>query len=79
MKCSTNKKQYYSEQDALDALIRTRVVFPSNTAKTIYLCDDCNSWHLTSTGEFHPTLLMMMKNGDLEKEIRRYEWLNKYN
>lgn len=79
MKCVTNKKQFYSEQEAIDALIRTRVIFPTNTSKTIYLCDDCNTYHLTSTGDIHPRLLEMINNGELDKEIRHYEWLKKYN
>ncbi|MFT5722986.1 MAG: hypothetical protein ACI9JN_000091 [Bacteroidia bacterium] len=78
MKCSSNKKPYHNESTAERALIEARIRFVGNTAINVYQCSECDDWHLTSQGQMNNTLQEMIQSGDLDKEIKQYEWREKY-
>jgi hypothetical protein len=78
MKCATNKKSYRDETTAEAALIETRIRFVGNTAVNVYQCDDCNDWHLTSLGQINERLEEMIETGELDEEIKLYEWRERY-
>lgn len=50
VRCVSGKRAYEKQEDAEDALIRSRINSGEHGAKNIYLCDDCGHWHLTSKG-----------------------------
>ncbi|MDA8757840.1 hypothetical protein N9V42_05665 [Flavobacteriaceae bacterium] len=55
MDCSSKKKQYYTEDEAAEALIRSHIRF-ARPALSYYLCAECAQFHLTSRGPQHPLL-----------------------
>ncbi|MFC3812772.1 hypothetical protein [Lacihabitans lacunae] len=74
---SCSKRSYVTENLAVDALIEARIRFLSNSASTVYCCDDCGMWHLTSRGDLHPKLKTAIENGTIQKENRAYQWERK--
>ena len=72
-----NKRAYFSESIAIDALIEARTRFESNTATTVYLCDDCGQWHLTSRGELHPDLARQIQDKNFNREKEAHHWQKK--
>lgn len=78
MKCSTRKKIYYSEQEAEEGLLQTKVIFPANNAVAVYQCDDCGQWHVTSRGPMSESLRRAINSGKLDAAIKRYEMEQQY-
>jgi len=81
-KCPTHKKIYLTHDQAVDALVEARVRYEyasGNGPVSVYKCEECGHYHLTSKGTVNDTLLKRMKDGkiDLEKEANR--WLHKLN
>lgn len=72
-----SKRSYYSENLALDALIEARIRFLQNSSVTVYQCEDCGAWHLTSRGGLHPRLAKELESGNLEKNRLAYQWEKK--
>ena len=75
--CSTGKRGYLSESLAIDALIEARTNFVFNSAVSVYQCEDCGDWHLTSQGEINPRLKKMLDNGSLTKQQEVSNWERK--
>jgi len=81
-KCPTHKKTFLTHDQAVDALVDARVRFDyakGNGPVSVYKCEECGYYHLTSKGLVNETLQQRMKDGkiDLEKEANR--WLHKIN
>lgn len=76
-KSCSNKRSYSTENLAIDALIEARIRFSNNSAVTVYTCDTCGDWHLTSQGQMHPKLNEALKTGDIKKEQDAFFWHNK--
>ncbi|MDH5476427.1 MAG: hypothetical protein OEX22_12095 [Cyclobacteriaceae bacterium] len=74
MKCATGKRLYYTKDTAQEALIEARIRFEYNTAISVYQCDDCGQWHLTSQGEMDPTLKALLEDGTIKKEKQAFQW-----
>jgi len=79
--CVSHKKVYESLTLAEDALIaaRTKFEFSANQGPvTVYHCDDCGYYHLTSQGKMNERLAKELSAGkiDLQKEANR--WLDKF-
>ena len=77
MKCRSGKRAYQTEQEAEEALLGVRINFYHDASGPVnyYLCEDCGSYHLTSTGTTHPMLddedvLARIK---LERESQEWE------
>lgn len=69
MKCSTGKRIYDSEVQAVDALvdIRSRNNYPPNSGPiNVYKCEDCSGWHFTSRPPQHKIL----DRPDIQKKIQ---------
>lgn len=78
MKCPSNKKEYFTQEAAIEALIASRISFVGNGAVNVYQCNDCDQWHLTSKGAINKQLQEMIESGKLDEEIKKYEWGQKY-
>lgn len=51
MGCVTGKKMFPSRELAEEALIAARTIYKvreSSGPQSVYLCNDCGEWHLTS-------------------------------
>ncbi len=78
MSCSSKKKSYYDPESAERALIEARIRFAGNNAINVYQCLECGEWHLTSKGVMNERLSEMIQTGELNEEIKKYEWREKY-
>lgn len=74
MNCPTHKRCYPTEHIAIEALIQARIRFENNKAVTVYQCNDCNEWHLTSTGELNAELSKLLKSGEIKKQRDAMHW-----
>jgi molybdenum cofactor biosynthesis enzyme MoaA len=76
MNCSTKKNQYYTEDEATEALIRSHIRF-NKPALSFYLCSECAQFHLTSHGEKHPVLHQTEVVERIKKEQQYQDWSNR--
>jgi hypothetical protein len=76
-KSCSNKRKYSTEALAIDALLEARIRFSTNSAVTVYQCENCNDWHLTSQGNIHPRLAEALSGGEIKKEQDAYFWQSK--
>jgi hypothetical protein len=78
--CPSGKRVYLHEALAIDALIEANVQLPVGQNRgpvTIYRCDLCGCYHLTSQGQIHPQLETLISEGTLAKMKRAAEWEKK--
>jgi len=77
-RCVSGKRMYRSIEIAEDVLIETWTRFdfaPENGPISVYQCEDCGQFHLTSRGPMNEKLSAALKNGDIKrgKEAARWE------
>lgn len=77
MDCSSKKNQYYTEDEAAEALIRSHIRF-TRPAVSYYLCDECAQFHLTSLGEKHPLLSRPEILERIKKEQQTQDWSSRF-
>ncbi|MDA0937071.1 MAG: hypothetical protein O2878_08100 [Bacteroidetes bacterium] len=77
MDCSSKKNQYYTEEEAAEALIRSHIRF-NRPAVSYYLCSECAQFHLTSKGEPHPLLFQPQVVERIKKEQQTQDWSQSY-
>jgi hypothetical protein len=78
--CVTGKKMYLTLEMAEDALIEAWIKNDYSTGKgpvTVYQCDDCKEFHLTSLGEMNTRLLQFIKEGKLKRQKEANFWSDK--
>ncbi|MEK9603605.1 MAG: hypothetical protein VW127_04195 [Flavobacteriaceae bacterium] len=73
MSCSSKKNQYYTEDEAAEALIRSQIRF-NKAAVSYYLCSECAQFHLTSRGEKNPLLFQPQVMERIKKEQQSQDW-----
>ena len=73
MKCSSKKNQYYTEDEAAEALIRSNIRF-HKPATSYYLCSACTYFHLTSQGPKHSLLSRPEVIERIKKEQQTQDW-----
>ena len=77
-RCISGKRVYASQEIAEDVLIEawTRYEYNNNTGPiSVYKCDDCGNYHLTSRGPMNERLAKALADGKIrqQKEARRLE------
>lgn len=77
MDCSSRKNQYYTEDEAAEALIRSHIRF-NQPAVSYYLCEKCVQFHLTSRGERHPLLDQPDVVMRIQKEQQSQDWSERF-
>ncbi|MBX2900779.1 MAG: hypothetical protein KF775_14085 [Cyclobacteriaceae bacterium] len=78
--CSSGKRIYTTEASAVDALLEAHIEFTFRKGTgpvTIYKCEACGNYHLTSKGTMHTTLAEALQNGKLTALRRGREWEQK--
>jgi hypothetical protein len=71
---------YPTEALAEEALVAAWVKYDyahGNGPITIYRCEDCGSFHLTSKGRMNEKLSELLANGEIRKEKEADRWLHK--
>tara|TARA_A100001011_G_scaffold394321_1_gene486422 strand:- start:2447 stop:2689 length:243 start_codon:yes stop_codon:yes gene_type:complete len=76
MDCCTKKNQYYTEEEAAEALIRSHIRF-NKPALNYYFCGECTHYHLTSRQEKHPLLNQPEVIERIKKEQQSQDWSNR--
>jgi hypothetical protein len=80
-KCSSGKRMYSTQQVAEDVLIETWTRFdftPQNGPLSVYLCDDCGQFHLTSRGPMNERLSKALAEGTIQRQKEADKWLGKW-
>jgi len=71
---------YKSYELAVDALIdaRTRFDYTHQSGPiTVYKCEDCGYYHLTSQGKMNEILESHLANGKIKRQKEANHWLEK--
>ncbi|SKC87447.1 hypothetical protein [Ohtaekwangia koreensis] len=79
--CITHKKCYLSKEIAEDVLIETRTAFdyaPGMGPVSVYLCDECGYYHLTSKGPMNEKLNQYLSEGKIQRQKEANRWLDKF-
>ena len=72
---------YPSELIAEDVLIETWTRFdftPGNGPISIYKCDDCGEYHLTSRGPMNERLSQALADGKIQRQKDANRWQDKF-
>jgi hypothetical protein len=78
--CVTGKKMYASQEIAEDVLIDawSRYTYAAgNGPVSVYKCDDCGEYHITSSGEMNPKLAQYLKEGKIQLQREANHWMHK--
>lgn len=78
--CSTHKKCYPSIEVAEDVLIEAHTTFNySNNSgpQSVYKCDDCGHFHLTSRGPMNEKLSKYIGEGKIQRQKEANSWQDK--
>ena len=73
MNCISKKNQYYTEDEAVEALIRSHIRF-NKPALNYYICIECAQFHLTSQGPQHPLLMRPEVKERIHNEKQSQDW-----
>jgi len=80
-KCPTGKRLYPSEQLAEDALIEAHIHFDYRAGGgpvSVYQCDECGEYHLTSRFPINARLAELLANGTINKQKEAGRWQSKF-
>jgi len=80
IKCVTGKNAYATQELAEEALLHahTRLDFAKGRGPvSVYRCDDCGYFHLTSKGPINPALDHYLRTEKFERDKQATGWLNK--
>jgi hypothetical protein len=80
IKCVTQKKIYHTEEPAEEALLGAHIRFdyaPGHGPISIYRCDDCGYFHLTSRGPMSTSLALQLKRGKIDRQKEADAWEKK--
>lgn len=79
--CTSGKRCYSSFELAEEALIGAHIAyeFGNNAGPVgVYVCDECQQFHLTSQGEMSSRLKNLIESGELEKLRQARRWEEKF-
>ena len=79
-KCPTHKKIFFNHDQAVDALVEARIRYDyssGNGPVSVYKCEECGHYHLTSKGPVDETLQKHLKDGNIDREKEANRWLHK--
>jgi hypothetical protein len=77
MKCPTGKKIYPTEDLAVEALIGAWTAYnysPGHGPQSVYRCEDCGNYHLTSRGPMNAKLAELLAKGSIRKQKEADDW-----
>lgn len=77
-RCSSGKRTYPTREVAEDALIETRTRFENPQGPvSVYQCEDCGYFHLTSKGPMNEKLARALAEGSIGRQKEANRWLDK--
>lgn len=79
-KCISGKRVYASQEIAEDVLIEAWTKFDyrgNNGPVSVYQCEDCGRYHLTSKGPMNEKLARALADGKVRQQQEANRWLDK--
>jgi len=76
-RCISGKRAFQSYENAVEALIAARTKFnyrDGNGPISVYLCDDCGFYHLTSLGPMNESLKKCLADGSIDRQKQAEHW-----
>ena len=76
-KCISGKRVFQTHDDAVDALLAARTKFDYRQGHgpvSVYHCDDCGFFHLTSKGPMNETLKKSLNDGSIDRKKEADDW-----
>ena len=80
-RCISGKRVYASQEIAEDVLIEawTRYEYSNNTGPvSVYKCDDCGNYHLTSRGPMNERLAKALAEGTIRQQKAARQWEDRF-
>ena len=80
-RCSSGKRTYASQEIAEDVLIETWTRFDFNQDNgplSVYRCDSCGGYHLTSRGPMNERLAEALSDGRISRQKEANRWMDKF-
>jgi hypothetical protein len=80
IRCSSHKKVYATKEIAEDALIEAHIQFAYANGSgpiSVYQCEDCSYYHLSSKGQLNNKLAEYLKEGKIQKQKEANWWTHK--
>jgi hypothetical protein len=81
MKCSTGKKLYSTKSIAEEVLIELWIkndFVPGQGPCTVYQCEHCGYYHLTSQGPMNERLAELLGNGYIRRMRTASRWTDRF-
>jgi len=76
-RCISGKSAFQSYENAVEALIAARTKFnyrDGNGPISVYLCEDCGFYHLTSQGPMNESLKKCLADGSIDRQKQAEHW-----
>jgi hypothetical protein len=76
-RCTSGKRVYETREDAVEALLSARTRFDyreGNGPISVYQCDECGLFHLTSRGPMNEQLRKSLDDGSIDRQRRAQNW-----
>jgi hypothetical protein len=80
-RCVSGKRIYPSQEIAEEVLIETWTRFDFNEGNgpvSVYCCDDCGRYHLTSKGPMNERLARAIADGVIKRKKEANRWSEKF-
>jgi hypothetical protein len=77
-KCISGKRVFISKEIAEEALIEAHIRYSYKDGTgpmSVYQCEDCGQYHLTSNGPMNPRLAELFKDGKIQTEKEAHQWM----
>lgn len=79
-KCISGKRVFPTRELAEGALIEAHIRYTYNQGAgpmSVYQCEDCGRYHLTSSGPMNPRLAELFANGKIRAERDANQWMGR--
>ncbi|HEX6890113.1 MAG TPA: hypothetical protein VF141_05460 [Chryseolinea sp.] len=76
-KCISGKRVFHTHEDAVVALLGARTKFDYRQGHgpvSVYRCDECGFFHLTSKGPMNETLKKSLADGSIDRKKEADDW-----
>lgn len=79
--CVSGKRMYPSQEVAEEVLIESWTRYHYSGGKgpiSVYQCDDCGRFHLTSQGTMNKRLSEALQNGKIDRQKEANKWTERF-
>lgn len=80
-RCSAGKRGYQSYEKAVEALLAARTKFNYREGSgpvSVYHCDECGMYHLTSQGPINEQLKKSLSDGSIDRQKQADYWEQRF-